>query len=110
MQTLASYQRFFTQIQKPFRVQHRFWQTTREMTVSSSSIPQIRSAPKSGVEGPVLERQRLEANDESDTRPLLETAVRIEVEEEMPVRLLRVFDIESEEIEEPTSRRVVRTL
>jgi hypothetical protein len=58
----------------------------------SSSIPQTRSVPESGVEGPAFKKQRLEANDDSDTRPSLETAVRIEVDEEIsqldaPVRV-----------------------
>jgi len=49
----------------------------------SSSIPQIRSVPESGVEGPAFKKQRLDANDYSDTRPSLETTVRIEVDEEI---------------------------
>ena len=52
----------------------------------SSSVPQIRSLPESVVDGPAFKKQRLEANDESDARPLVET-VRIEVGEEMPVRM-----------------------
>ena len=86
MPTLVSYWQFFTQIQRPFRVQHRF--QTREMTMESSpSIPQIRSVPELGAEGPAFKKQRLEANDESDTRALVHTAVQIEVEEEIAVRM-----------------------
>lgn len=58
----------------------------------SSSIPQIRSVPESEMEGPAFKKQRLEANDDSDTRPSLETVVQIEVDEEIsqldaPVRV-----------------------
>ena len=78
MRTLVSYWRYFTQIRQPFRVQHRF--QSREMTMSSPSIPQIRSVTELGVEGPAFKKQRLEANNESDTRA-------IEVEEEIAVRM-----------------------
>lgn len=41
--------------------------------------------PELGVEGPAFKKQRLEPNDESDTRPLLlgEKAIQIEVEKEI---------------------------
>ena len=44
----------------------------------TSSIPQIRSLPESVVEGPAFKKQRIEMNDVSDTRLLVETAIQIE--------------------------------
>jgi hypothetical protein len=53
----------------------------------SLSIPQICPLPESVVEGPAFKKQGIEVNDESDTRPLVETALRIEAEEDIPARM-----------------------
>jgi len=45
-----------------------------------SSVPQIRPLPESWVEGPAFKKQRIEV----DGGLLVETAVRIEVDEESP--------------------------
>jgi len=56
-----------------------------------SSIPQIRFLPEPGVEGAAFKKQRLEVNDELDTRVLVDMDVHIDREEEnttnAPVRM-----------------------
>jgi len=50
----------------------------------SSSVPQIRLLPESGVEGPAFKKQRIEVDNGLNTRLSVETAVRIEVHEDSP--------------------------